>query len=216
LNRSDEPAQQISSTTDLERDGGLTRLDAFSDGVFAIAITLLVIEIHVPKVEHGLAAALAGQWPVYLAYVASFIIIGIWWANHHELFEHFVKSDHLLMLLNTLHLMSIAFLPFATAVIAEYATKGTQDALVSVLLYSGTLLFAAITYNLVWHYAVRAGLLRPGLAPEYVERRHLMGAASASVYVVAVAASFVNVWVSLAICFAIALYFAHPSRRSVH
>src|SRR5689334_9562684 len=91
-----------------ERDRGITRLEAFSDGVFSIAITLLVLDIRVPRVEHGLAAALAAQWPNYLAYVLSFVVIGIWWANHHALMEHFNASDHLLMLLNTLQLMWIA------------------------------------------------------------------------------------------------------------
>jgi len=101
-----------------EKDSGLARLEAFSDGVFAIAITLLVLEIHPPTVEHGLGQVLLNQWPMYVAYIGSFIIIGIWWANHHELFEHFAASDHLLMLLNTLHLMCICFLPFGTALVA--------------------------------------------------------------------------------------------------
>src|SRR5437016_13843549 len=76
-----------------EKDSGLARLEAFSDGVFAIAITLLVLEIHRPTVEHGLGGVLLAQWPMYLAYVGSFVIIGIWWANHHELFEHFARSE---------------------------------------------------------------------------------------------------------------------------
>ena len=198
----------------LERDGGLSRLDAFSDGVFAIAITLLVLEIRRPTVEHGLASVLGAQWPMYVAYVASFVIIGIWWANHHELFEHFAVSDHMLMLLNTLHLMSICFLPFATAVLAEYIEKDVADAQVAVAIYSGTLLLAAITYNLVWHYAVRQGLMRGGLERGYIQRRHLLGAVSMLVYVVAFGSAFVNVWVSLAICILVALYYAHPSRRT--
>src|SRR5262245_23042404 len=104
----DEPA----STT--------TRLEAFSDGVFAIAITLLVLDVKVPRGEADLAAALLTQWPSYVGYTGSFVIIGIWWAGHHELLGTIARSDHPLRLLNTLHLMCIAFLPFGTAVLAEY------------------------------------------------------------------------------------------------
>jgi uncharacterized membrane protein len=198
-----------------DKDSGLTRLEAFSDGVFAIAITLLVIEIHVPKVEHGLGSVLLTQWPMYMAYVGSFIIIGIWWANHHELFEHFAASDHLLMLLNTLHLMCICFIPFTTGLVAEYLIKDVSESRVAVGVYVGTLLLAAVGYNLVWYYAARAGLLKPGLVATYLSRRHVLTLVAVGIYASALALVFVNVWISLFICLAIALYYAQPGRRRV-
>jgi uncharacterized membrane protein len=198
-----------------DKDSGLARLEAFSDGVFAIAITLLVIEIHVPKVEHGLGAVLLTQWPMYLAYVFSFVIIGIWWANHHELFEHFASSDHLLMLLNTVHLMCICFVPFTTALVAEYVEKDAADAHIAVAVYVGTLLFASLGYKLVWHYAVRARLLKHGLTVAYINRRSLLSWVATGIYAVALVLALINVWVSLVVCLGIALYFAHPARRRV-
>jgi uncharacterized membrane protein len=183
--------------------------------VFAIAITLLVIDIHRPTVGQGqLLAALGAQWPMYIAYVASFVIIGIWWANHHELFEHFVRSDHMLMLLNTLHLMCIGIMPFTTAVLAEYVQGDPNDARVATAVYVGVLLLAGLTYNLVWHYASSAKLLRHGLSEPYLKQRNVQGLMAMGVYLTALVLTVVNVWVSLAICFFIAIYYALPSRRS--
>jgi len=93
------------------------RLEAFSDGVTAIAITLLVLEITVPPGE-TLGLGLLHLWPSYLAYAISFVVIGAIWLNHHAMFDLIVRADHCLLLLNTLHLMFIAFLPFPTAVLA--------------------------------------------------------------------------------------------------
>jgi len=86
------------------------RLEAFSDGVFAIAITLLVLEIKVPPPNTALGAELLNLWPSYLAYVVSFLVIGAIWINHHAMFKHIVRVDGMLLLLNVLHLMLIAFL----------------------------------------------------------------------------------------------------------
>jgi len=194
-------------------DRGIARLEAFSDGVFSIAITLLVLDIRVPQVSNGLAAALAAEWTEYLEYVVSFVIIGIWWANHHELFEHFERSDHTLMLLNTLHLMCIASLPFSTALVAAYLGTRDGDEAVAAAVYAGTLLLAAIGYNLVWRYGARGGLLRGEISESYVQRRNRLGLFSLLTYAVAVALAFESVALSLALCFLIALYYARPSRR---
>ena len=105
----------LGSGRDGDNDTG--RIEAFSDGVFAIAITLLVIEIAVPHLENGpegttLFEALMGQWPSYLGYVISFLQIGVVWANHHNRFTHIVRSDHTFLFLNILFLMCVAFIPF--------------------------------------------------------------------------------------------------------
>jgi uncharacterized membrane protein len=196
-----------------ERDRGLVRMEAFSDGVFSIAITLLVLDIHVPEVEHGLAAALAALWPRYVGYVLSFVVIGIWWANHHELCEHFAHSDHLLMLLNTLLLMCIGFMPFATALLSQYLPHGDAELTVAAAVYVGTLLLAGLAYNVIWRYAVRAGLLDHALTPEYIARRNRMALFSLLTYALALALVFASVPASLAVCFLVAVYYARPGRR---
>jgi len=101
-----------------DRDTG--RIEAFSDGVIAVAITLLILDVHVPTVQTGLLQALLSQWPAYLGYVTSFLVIGIFWANHHTMFRYIHQVDYALLLINSFFLMCIAFIPFATAVLTKY------------------------------------------------------------------------------------------------
>jgi uncharacterized membrane protein len=103
---------------------GTGRVEAFSDGVFAIAITLLVLEIRVPEDTAHLLRELGNLWSSYLAYVISFLLIGLIWANHHVMFEHIRRTDRMLLFLNTLLLMNVAFLPFVTAVLAAALRAG--------------------------------------------------------------------------------------------
>src|SRR5437899_1855756 len=96
------------------------RIEAFSDGVFAIAITLLILEIKVPGLQQGrLAGALLRQWPSYLAFLLSFVYIGIMWMNHHRMFTHIRRSNDTLLLLNLLLLLGVTVVPFPTAVLAS-------------------------------------------------------------------------------------------------
>jgi uncharacterized membrane protein len=100
------------------------RLVAFSDGVFAITITLLVLEIKPPTDDANLLHGLAVLWPSYLAYALTFLFIGQVWVNHHVMFDHIRSADRLILLLNTLVLMVVAFLPFATSVLAGATRSG--------------------------------------------------------------------------------------------
>ena len=130
-----------------------TRLEAFSDGVFAIAITLLILEIKVPAgpetQEHGLWRALLGQWPSYVGYVISFATIGIMWVNHHALFKYIRRVDRALLLANLLLLMTISFLPYPTAVLAEHLPDADSRTPAAVF-YGGTLVVIAISFNVLW------------------------------------------------------------------
>ena len=193
-----------------QSERGLSRLDAFSDGVFAIAITLLVLDIKVPRGEHDLVAPLLAQWPAYVSYVVSFVIIGIWWASHHGLLGTVERSDHGLLLANTLHLMCIAFLPFSTALLAEYLRESGEQLRTAAVLYVGTLLLAGLTFNLVWHQARRASLLRSSLSPPAVARSTRIFAASALAYLIAFVLAFVVPIAALAICVVIALLYGLP------
>src|SRR6266568_6692942 len=114
------------------------RVEAFSDGVFAIAITLLILIIEPPKSGVNLGHELLRLWPSYLAYAASFLTIGIMWVNHHTIFRHFARVDRPLLLLNILLLMLIAFVPFPTRVVAEHALT-TGDRKAAALLYGITM-----------------------------------------------------------------------------
>jgi len=159
----------VARTEDHLHPNETQRIEAFSDGVFAIAITLLIIEIGVPHVSgnESLASALGDLWPSYGAYVLSFVMIGIYWVNHHSLFRLFVRTDHYFLMLNVFFLMAIAFLPFPTAVLGEYLDNAQQrDA--AVRLYSFGLLLPAFGWIVVWLYANARGLVDERLAPEYV------------------------------------------------
>jgi uncharacterized membrane protein len=152
------------------------RTEFFSDAVFAIAITLLILEIRVP--EHGpLAPALLRLWPSYVAYAISFLVVGAIWLNHHLMFAKFARVDSALMIFNLMMLMAVAFLPFPTAVLAEALHRG-EDQNVAAALYGGTLTLGGIFVNLTWHHAVRRGLLIGGLTAHdirRVSRRYLVG-----------------------------------------
>ena len=137
---------------------GTARLEAFSDGVFAIAITLLVLEIRLPpaaEIERagGLAPALLALWPSYAGYVVSFVTVGIMWANHHELVRLLTRADHGLIVWNLLLLMAISFTPFPTAVMAEHLPHPGWDRNVAVAFYCGSFTLTAIFYNLLWRNA---------------------------------------------------------------
>ena len=133
-------------------ESGTTRLETFSDGVFAIAATVLVLEISVGSHEGaGLGSALLHLWPSYLAYVTSFVTIGIIWMNHHTCVETMARVDKTLLFLNTLLLLTIAFLPFPTRLVAEYLQKHGEQA--AVYAYDATLVVMAVIYNIWWRYA---------------------------------------------------------------
>jgi len=133
---------------------GTGRLETFADGVFAIAITLLVIEIPHPEVDEHLGRELVDQWPAYLAYVLSFVTIGIIWVNHHALMRHFDRTDRAFLFVNVFFLMCVAFIPFPTALIAE--DLGNEIAMFT---YGATLFATAVLFNAFWNYG-RLRLLR--------------------------------------------------------
>ena len=130
---------------------GTTRLEAFSDGVFAIAATLLVLEIGVDSGSRDLGSALLHLWPSYLAYATSFITIGIIWMNHHNCVDTMRRADRPLLFLNLLLLMTVAFLPFPTKLVAQHLDKPGEQA--AVYAYTATFVIMSIVYNGWWRYA---------------------------------------------------------------
>jgi TMEM175 potassium channel family protein len=139
-----------------ERQRDVGRIEAFSDGVFAFAATLLALGIRIPTpsdadASSGLSHLLIAQWPSYFAFVLSFLSVGIIWANHHVLFGYFVRADRGVVFLNLVNLMLIAFIPVSTAVLGAWLASG-PDRLTAVLLYGGLLLVYGIVHNLLWWY----------------------------------------------------------------
>jgi uncharacterized membrane protein len=184
-------------------ESGTSRLEAFSDGVFAIAATLLVLEFSVGSSKGGdLGGALLHLWPSYLAYATSFLTIGIIWMNHHHCVATMARADRTLLFLNLLLLLTVAFLPFPTKLVAEYLQRDGERA--AVYAYEATFLAMAIVYNVWWRYAsgrrrliadeVPAAVLR-GISRAFAPGVPMYGA----VFAVAVASPLASVALTLAI-----------------
>jgi uncharacterized membrane protein len=186
------------------------RVEAFSDGVFAIAITLLILEIKVPDVgEHGdLWHALGAQWPSYAAYVVSFLIIGIMWVNHHQVFSYVTRVDRTLMFLNLLVLMVVAAVPWPTAMLAEYLREDAPSH-VAAAVYSLVMVLMAFTFQALWWHLTRTGHLFDARvdvpAARATRARFALGSLS---YPATVGLAFVSAPLTLAAHGLIALYYA--------
>jgi uncharacterized membrane protein len=141
---------------------GVGRLEAFSDGVLAIVITLLILDVKVPPAATGhLGRELADQWPQYAAYLVSFLVVGIIWLNHHATVQLLARTDHSVQVLNLLLLLPVSVLPWPTAVLAEYVHEGTAgDQRVAVVLYGATSTVMALAFNVLWRYVLRHPELR--------------------------------------------------------
>jgi uncharacterized membrane protein len=134
-----------------------TRLEAFSDGVLAVAITLLVLDLHVnPRTTEGLARQLADQWPSFAAFGVSFLVIGVIWVNHHVVLGMVVAVDRVLLFYNLLLLAFVVSVPFTTSTLAGYLASGrTADVRVAVLLYGASMTGMAVAFTLLFARALR-------------------------------------------------------------
>jgi uncharacterized membrane protein len=149
-----QPVHGSGRPTPFGRERNPARLVAFSDAVFAIAVTLLVLDIRPPQDTRHLLHGLATLWPSYLAYAITFLQIGQVWANHHVMFDHIRAVDRVVLLLNTLLLMDIAFLPFAAAILSA-AFRDGHGQNIAVVFYGVALELAAVLFNAIWAYVRR-------------------------------------------------------------
>jgi len=189
------------------------RIEAFSDGVFAIAITLLILEIKIPSAGSGdLSRQLLRQWPSYVAFVISFAFIGIMWINHHRLFTYIKRSNNVLLFLNLLLLLGVTAVPFPTAVLAQHFGQSGQRA--AAILYHGTYLAIAVFFNILWGYASRH-LLGKDVDASAAGKISAQYAFGPLLYLVCIALAWVNVAVSLLLNIALAVFFALPPHRAV-
>jgi uncharacterized membrane protein len=183
-----------------------SRLEAFADGVFAIAATLLIIEVKLPPGDVG--QGLLDIWPSYFAYALSFLSIGIMWVNHHVVLSFVREADRTFLFINLFLLMAIAFVPFPTAIYAEHLREeGAEDAAVA---YGVTFVVIAIFFQFFWQYA-RRHLLRPDADRREVsgiDRSYLPGV---PLYVVATLVALWNATAALIFFTAIALVYVSAS-----
>lgn len=180
-----------------------SRIEAFSDGVFSIAATLLVLELKPPSQDMPFWHGILAQWPGFLSFLLSFLFIGIMWINHHRLFSHIRRGDDALMTVNLLLLLGVVWIPYPTSLMAlAVGTGRMQDA---ALLYNGSYLAIALGYNLLLLVCIRRGLVDrsfPGL--QHIARRYAVGP---SLYLICFLVTWWNVPASLALNGALALYF---------
>jgi uncharacterized membrane protein len=190
-----------------------SRLEAFSDGVIAVAITLLVLNIDLPELKENqsLFSGLIGQWPVYAAYVVSFLTIGIIWINHHVMIARLREADRTILFLNLLLLMSIAVLPFATRLMAAYLRQSHGQHLATGI-YAGSFLVMAVFFSMLNRHILltKAHLLHRQLPVE--QRRQILYRSISGVvpYAIATLLAVVSAYLSLAICAALAIFYALP------
>jgi uncharacterized membrane protein len=177
---------------------GKGRIEALSDGVFAIAMTLLVLDLHVPTPAAvasagGVAPALAGLWPAFLTYGVSFALLGVYWVGHHVTFHFIRQTDRNLLWINILFLMCIAFVPFSTALLAQYRNEQSVQAV-----YGCSVIATGLALWAHWRYATGGRrLVDPDLAPGVVAdgtRRILLAPAA---YLLSIGVSFVSPGASL-------------------
>jgi uncharacterized membrane protein len=203
----------------MPKDRNTQRLEAFSDGVFAIAITLLVLEVKVPAHDavaaHGLAYSLLALWPSYLAYTTSFVTILVMWVKHHVMYTLIRRTDHPFLYWNGLLLFFVTFLPFPTALLAEYLLR--PDARVAASLYTGTVLAISLAFDGLWRYASTKGKLLVGdiTAAHTIEaaeltRQYRLGP---PLYLAAFVLSFVSESGSVILCLILAFHFAFERSR---
>jgi uncharacterized membrane protein len=187
-----------------------TRMEAFSDGVFAIAITLLVLEIGVPEgSKDELLGALVDQWPAYLAYLVSFATIGAIWLKHTVVTEYLDHANSLLIRLNLLLLLVVSFLPFPTRLLAEHIREEDAER-VAATVYGVNLLLASALVGTLWRYVVRERLMRSGVTDEDVALLNTRLVPSLAGYVVMIVLGLFLPVVAVLGYLAIAVYIIIP------
>jgi len=185
-----------------------SRVEAFSDGVIAVAITLLALNLAVAGPGHGpLLRQLGDHWPSFVAYLISFFTIGIIWVNHHALVANIAVVDRTLLFLNLVLLLFVVLIPFVTATMADYLTSGGQDAHVAMAMYAVVFEGMGLSFAAIFEWTLHEGrTLQP--VPEEARRaarwRFSLGSL---VYVVAIAVAFVSAPAALAIIGLMAVYY---------
>ena len=187
---------------------GKARLEAFSDGVFAIAITLLVLTITTPDNYRHLGTELADRWPSYAAYLVSFAVIGIMWLNHHTIFGHFARVDRNLVYCNLALLATVVFIPYPTGIFGQALQRGEGERVAAVV-YSVTMTVNAVAWAVVWLYgSTRRRLLDDAFPEEQRRTATVLFTIGTGLYAVTIVVAIVNAYACLALHGALAIYYA--------
>jgi uncharacterized membrane protein len=187
---------------------GKARLETFSDGVFAIAITLLVLTIPAPNDYHDLGSELTARWPAYAAYLVSFGVIGIMWVNHHTIFMHVAHVDRNFVYLNLALLATIVFIPYPTGIFGEALRRGEGET-VAAIAYSASMTVNAIAWTSVWLYAsARRRLLDDAFPETQRKTATVLFTIGPLFYAVTMLVALVNAYACLALHGALAVYYA--------
>lgn len=193
------------------------RIEAFSDGVFAISVTLLVLELHVPEIKEGdtsihLLEQLKLQWPGYIAFVISFFSIFIIWVNHHKVFKQIYKRNTGLMFANGLILFLVSLVSFPSALLARFFLTDSKQ--LSVTIYTGLFVLINLAFNLLWQQATAdKKLLRPGISDAAImqlRNNYLYGFPT---YLIAFVLSFFYPDPALLICVLLWIFWAVSSKK---
>jgi uncharacterized membrane protein len=188
-----------------------SRIEAFSDGVFSIAATLLVLELKPPAPAMPFWHGILNQWPGFASFLLSFLFIGIMWINHHRLFSHLQHSEDALMVVNLLLLLGVVWIPYPTMLMAQAVSTGQlRDA---AILYNGSYLAIALLFNLLLFTCIHRGLVdREYAGVQGTVKRYSLGIV---MYVLCFALTWWNVPLSLAINAGMAIYFlASPNKTA--
>jgi uncharacterized membrane protein len=192
------------------------RLEAFSDGVFAVAITLLVLDIHPPagaETSSGLFRALGDLWPHYAAYAVSFLVIGIVWVNHHAVLELIARVDRQLAFLNLLLLMTVALIPFATGLLADHLAHGGGASHAAAAAYSAVISLMGVAFGALWLYASHGGrLLVDGFPRDELPRITRRFVVGTPVYLASIGVAFISAAACLVLHAVLATYYALARR----
>ena len=186
---------------------GNERIAALSDGVFAIVITLLVLELTVPQVDVAdLPQALFETIPKVLSHIVSFVVLGIYWVGHHNMFQHIQRHDRVLLWLNILFLLCVASMPFPTGLIVQY-----PDQRISVIVYAATLIAGGLALDLIWWYVTKDHrLVSEKMEKSFVSSVHRRVLVAPAFYGLAIVLAFVTVSLSYLIIVAMVIYYVVP------
>jgi uncharacterized membrane protein len=191
-----------------------SRIETLTDGVFAIVMTILVLEITVPQITHSeatneLSKQLLELWPVILSYGTSFIILGFFWIAHDYQFHYVKRANRTFLWITIFYLMFIAFVPFSTSLIGEYG-----DQQISVIIYAVNIIIIGFLEYIRWRYATKDHhLVDSDLDPTFITKMSRTFLLGPIIYLIAVVISFASTQVSLVLFIATPLYFLVSSRK---
>jgi uncharacterized membrane protein len=197
---------QSAQQTD-DESKGTARLEAFSDGVFAIAITLLALELQIPHVESNsakwaLASALLHEWPSYVAFVTSFFTVLIMWMNHHAVFKFVRKVNAQILFANGVLLLITTAIPFVTGLFSEYLNH--YEATTACAVYTGSFVLVSVAYVHLWRVIIKdRSILKDGISEEALQKITKNYSLGIPLYLAAFGASFVNIYLAIGICTAL-------------